>query len=127
MTHPIMYDDDDPLLARLRGICLALPETSETVSHGRPAFWAGRRTFASYGAYGFGDTRLIVRPADAEREALAADPRFSVPPYWGPSGWLALDLAEHPGLDGDWTEVAEIVEDSYRRVALKRMLAALGR
>jgi hypothetical protein len=120
-----MYDEDDPLLAKLRPICLGLPEAVEKESHGRPAFFAGKRTFAVYGAAGEGDTRLVIHPGETERESLMTDPRFTVPPYWGASGWLALDLGRHPGLDGDWAEVGELVEESYRRVALVRMLRQL--
>ena len=48
MEHPRLFDDDDPLLARVRGIALALPEAVEKVSHGRPAFFT-RKIFAYYG------------------------------------------------------------------------------
>lgn len=121
-----MYDDDDPLLIRVRGLCLALPETREKDSHGRPTFFAGRRVFAQYGVAGDDDQRLLVHPEEAERRALRQHPRCSVPPYLGPSGWLGLDLAERPGWPAvDWGEVAELVEDSYRRVALVRMLRLL--
>jgi hypothetical protein len=45
-----------------------------------------------------------------------------VPPYFGPSGWLAIALGRKKI---DWTEIAEIVDASYRQVALKRMLRTL--
>jgi hypothetical protein len=45
-----------------------------------------------------------------------------VPPGFGPLGWLALDLTAAPV---DWREVTELVETSYRQVALNRMLVAL--
>jgi hypothetical protein len=45
-----------------------------------------------------------------------------MPPYFGPSGWLALDFTAAPV---DWQEVAELMESSYRQVALQRMLRAL--
>ncbi|NLD75460.1 MAG: MmcQ/YjbR family DNA-binding protein, partial [Acidimicrobiales bacterium] len=38
------------------------------------------------------------------------------------SGWLTLDFEAAPV---DWDEVAELVETSYRRIALKRQLKAL--
>jgi hypothetical protein len=121
-----MYDEDDPLLARVRALCLALPETSERESHGRPTFFAGARVFAQYGVAGEDDTRLLVHPDDTDREALLAHPRSSVPPYLGPGGWLGFDLARREGgPDVDWQEMAELVEDSYRRVALVRMRRAL--
>lgn len=121
-----MYSDDDPLLARVRAICLALPEAVEKESHGRPTFFAGKRVFAVYGVQGEDDSRLLVHPDAVEREALLQHPRGSVPPYWGPSGWLAFELGAVAGApDVDWDEMAELVEDSYRRVALVRMVRAL--
>ena len=114
-----MYDDADPVLARVRQICLALPEASEIESHGRPNFRAGK-VFAVYGAGQDHPNALILRIDPAELPALATDDRFFVPPYYPDR--LALDVSE-PGTD--WVEVTELVESSYRRVALKRMLASL--
>ena len=44
-----MFDDDDPFLARLREIALALPDAAMKVSHGVPAFFT-KKVFAYYGA-----------------------------------------------------------------------------
>lgn len=33
MSHPRRFEDDDPYLARLRRICLALPEAAEKGPH----------------------------------------------------------------------------------------------
>ena len=120
-----MYDEDDPLLARVRELCLGRPETREKESHGRPTFFAGSRGFAQFGVAGPDDRRLLVRPDDAERAALLQHPRASVPPYLGPSGWLGYDLVDDPGLPPvDWDEMAELVQDSWDRVALVRMRRA---
>jgi predicted DNA-binding protein (MmcQ/YjbR family) len=112
-----MYDDADPLLADLRRVCLALPEAVEIEAWGRPTFRAGPKgkMFAVVGGEG-----LIFKPEPAERDALLADRKYSVPAYYGPSGWLALEL-DSP----DWTEIAELVETSYRQVALKRQVKEL--
>ena len=122
MSHPRMYSDDDPFLAELRAACLALPETAEVEAWGRPTFRAGKKIFAVFTGSEEDSFSVIVKPDPEERPALVEDPRFSSPPYFGPSGWLALDLTAAPV---DWTEVAELVEASYRQVALKRMLKAL--
>jgi predicted DNA-binding protein (MmcQ/YjbR family) len=47
----------------------------------------------------------------------AAPKRFFVPPYVGPSGWIGI------WLDGgtDWNELADLLRDSYRLVAPKRL------
>ena len=122
MAHPRMYTDDDPYLAQLRQICLALPEAAEVETWGRPTFRAGKKLFAVFSGTEEHPYSVIFKPEAAERPALAADTRFYAPPYFGPSGWLALDFGAAPV---DWDEVAELVECSYRQVALKRMVKAL--
>ena len=117
-----MYSDDDPYLADLRKVCLALPESAEVEAWGRPTFRAGKRMFAVFGGDDEHQFAVILKPDPAEREALLADPRFYLPAYFGPGGWVALDLTAGPV---DWTEVGELMETAYRQVALKRMLRAL--
>jgi predicted DNA-binding protein (MmcQ/YjbR family) len=117
-----MYRDDDPYLAQVREVCLALPETAEVEAWGRPTFRAGKRMFAVFEGGDEHPYALVLKPDPSERHALLDDPRFSIPPYHGPYGWVALDLTV---ADVDWTEVRELVETSYRQVALKRMLSAL--
>ena len=111
-----MYADDDRFLAEVREVALAFPEATEVEAWGRPTFRAGK-IFAL-----FVEDGVIFKPEPEEREALVQDPRFSSPPYWGPGGWLQLDLAAGPV---DWAEVAELLEGSYRQVALKRMVREL--
>jgi predicted DNA-binding protein (MmcQ/YjbR family) len=117
-----MYSDDDPHLQELRQVCLAFPEAVEVEAWGRPTFRAGKKIFAVFSGTDDRPLGVIFKPEGDERVALLQDDRFYSPPYFGPSGWLALDLDAAPV---DWTEVAELVESSYRQVALKRMLAAL--
>ncbi len=61
-----------------------------------------------------------VAPGDNERLAAAQPGRFYMPAYVGPKGWVALrlDIGEI-----DWDEVAELVADSYRRIAPKGLAA----
>ena len=128
MAHPVRFDDDDALLRRVRELALAFPGAAEKVSHGRPQFFT-TKTFAVYGATVKGDhhsTRwsrsLQFLPDPDEHEALLGDSRFFVPAYWGPAGWLALDLtADEP----DWDEVRELIDMSYRRTATRRLVAEL--
>ena len=117
-----MYSDDDPYLADLRAVCLAFPEAVEVEAWGRPTFRAGKRIFAVFSGTDEHLYAVVFKPDAAERPALLGDPRVFVPPYFGAGGWLALDLA---AADVDWGEIAELVESSYRQVALKRMLRAL--
>jgi hypothetical protein len=125
VAHPRRYDDADPLLARVRSLCAGLPESVEKEAWGRPTFRAPR----IYAVYGSGAAAgheehphaLIVRPDDDERPALLDDARFWAPPYYGPSGWLALDVHD----DVDWDEVGELLASSYRQLAPKRLVALL--
>jgi hypothetical protein len=117
-----MYQDDDPYLAEVRAVCLGFPEAVEVEAWGRPTFRAGKKIFAMFAGIDERPWGLIVKPDADERVSLLADERFYAPPYWGPSGWLCLDLAAAPV---DWDEVRELADASYRQVALKRMLKAL--
>jgi hypothetical protein len=117
-----MYKDRDPYLKDLRAACLCLPETSEVEAWGRPTFRAGKKLFAVFTGSEEDRYSVVFKPEPDERDALIADKRFSVPPYFGPSGWLALDFT---AATVDWEEVGELMESSYRQVALKRMLKAL--
>ena len=128
MAHHQQFDDDDPVLAKLRAICLALPGADVKISHGRPAFFT-KKIFAGYGAVlkgehhtGQYDQAMIIMPGAGEAEAIEQDDRFFFPAYWGPSGWRGIDLA---GSDVDWDEVAELVEESYRVTAPKKLIAEL--
>ncbi|HSN12450.1 MAG TPA: MmcQ/YjbR family DNA-binding protein [Propionibacteriaceae bacterium] len=127
MAHPVMYDEDDPVLARVRELALALPGAAEKVTHGWPAFYTVK-VFAYYGGsikvdgrYVRHDSSLLVLPEPGEYEALAQDVRVYRPAYLGPYGWLGLDL----GPDTDWTEVAELLDASYRITAPRRLVSQL--
>ncbi|WP_211239501.1 MmcQ/YjbR family DNA-binding protein [Jiangella gansuensis] len=122
MAHPRMYRDDDLYLAELRAACLRFPEAVEVEAWGRPTFRAGKKIFAVFGGHDDHPFAVIFKPDPDDRPALLDDARFYVPAYFGPSGWLALDFT---AADVDWDEVGELLDASYRQVALKRMLKAL--
>lgn len=117
-----MYRDDDPYLTELRDRCLALPEAVEVEAWGRPTFRAGKRIFAVFEGNDEHPYALVFKPEGGERPVLLQDPRCYVPAYFGASGWLALDFTAAPV---EWQEIAELLESSYRQVALRRMLRAL--
>jgi len=117
-----MYSDDDPYLEDLRKVCLAFPEALEVEAWGRPTFRAGKKLFAVFDSGDEHPFAVIFKPDPADRPGLLSDARFYSPPYFGPSGWLALDFTVAPV---DWAEVAELMDASYRQVALKRMLKTL--
>jgi hypothetical protein len=119
-------------LARLRKICLELPESSERLSHGEATFFVGAKqgrggkVFAMFSNDHHGDGIVaFVCPAapGAQAMLIEANPDvFYRPPYVGPAGWIGVRLDTG---DVDWDEVAELVEESFRLVAPKRALRAL--
>ena len=116
---------DAALLARLTTICLGLPEASADDRHPpHRGFVVNGKNFAWFTVdeHGSGRVALAVRAGAGENEALvASDPeRFALPKYVARHGWVTyhLDLADRPVA---WDEVAELVRDSYRRQAPKRL------
>jgi predicted DNA-binding protein (MmcQ/YjbR family) len=112
----------DSHLERLRPLCLAFPETRETTTFGNPTFQAGTKTFAVLDSYK-GTRCLAFKVTLEEQDLLCQQERFFVAPYTGKNGWTCLRL---DGKKVDWKEVRQLLERSYRLVALKRMLAALN-
>ena len=110
-------------LVRLRKLCLALPEAHEVEAWGEPTFRVRNKLFAMYAApnnhHGGGRPAVWCKagPGNQALMVQAAPRRFFVPPYVGPSGWVGV------WLDGavDWTELSDLLRDSYRLVAPKRL------
>ena len=115
-------------LELIRGICLALPETSERLSHGAPTFFIrGKRSFLMVLTDHHGDGRFAIWCAAGEgvqQLLVEADPeRFFVPPYVGHRGWLGMRLDR--AFDPD--ELAGIAEDAYAEVAPARLVEEAAR
>ncbi|HEY6207459.1 MAG TPA: MmcQ/YjbR family DNA-binding protein [Gemmatimonadales bacterium] len=116
-------------LARLRALCLSLPEAHEVVAWGEPTFRVRNKLFAMYASpdthHGNGRPAVWCKAAPGNQALMidAAPKRFFVPPYVGPSGWIGV------WLDGKvhWLELAELLRDGYRLVAPKRLVALLAR
>ncbi len=131
MPHPIMFRDDDPVLAEVRAIALGYPDAFEKVSHGRPAFFVSKM-FAMYGGSAKPETKgdylsypqsIMVKVDESDRRALQQDARFFYPAYLGPSGWLGLDFTATTKID--WGEVRELIDASFRMVASKKLIRRL--
>jgi predicted DNA-binding protein (MmcQ/YjbR family) len=118
----------DRHLARVSEICLALPEASRRDHSSHAAFLVRKKTFAYYldDHHGDGIVAVTCKASPGENAELAAfDPkRFYLPAYIGSRGWVALRLDVG---EVDWDEVAELIADSYRMIAPKRLAAQLAR
>ncbi|WP_322410012.1 MmcQ/YjbR family DNA-binding protein [Microbacterium invictum] len=131
MSHPIMFDEADAALQRIREIALAFPGAAERISHGRPNFFT-TKTFCYFGGSERGDhvgarhdRAILIRPDPVDEPALRQDPRFFEPAYLWPAGWLGFDVPAGDVPDADWSEVAELIDASYRVTAPKTLVREL--
>jgi Protein of unknown function (DUF419). len=120
--HPLLFPVDHPLVERVRVLCMRYPEAAEVIAHGRVTFRAGRRQFAIVGAAHDAVGAVEFLPDADERLALLERDDVFVPPYEGAYGWLALRIDAD---SGQWRLLEELLDTSYRRVALVRQLRAL--
>jgi len=120
--------DRNRTLEKVRQVCLALPETTERLSHGAPTFFVrDKRAFVMVLTNHHGDGRFALwcaAPTGMQAMLVEADPeRFFVPPYVGHRGWLGVRLDR--GLH--WDEIAGIAEDAYGEVAPPKLVEAARR
>ena len=111
-------------LTRLRSVCLRLPEASEREAWGDPTWRVRNKIFAMQkGNYAGGRPALWLKAAEGVQDVLVrSNPRvFFVPPYVGSKGWVGIHL------DGrvPWKLVEELVSESYKLIAPKRLRATL--
>lgn len=112
-------------IARLRHICLNLPETTERLSHGEPTwFIRDKKAFVMFADHHHDDRLAFwcAAPPGAQTALVDAYPRrFFVPPYVGHRGWLGVWL----DVPVDWDEIADLVHDAYRTSAPRTLAARL--
>jgi predicted DNA-binding protein (MmcQ/YjbR family) len=114
----------DPL-QRVRKISLSLPEATEQLfgGHTTPTFRVREKIFVMYSESPEGRPAVWCKaPPGAQQVLVGSDPeRFFSPPYVGKSGWIGVRL--HAPID--WDHLSDLVTDSYRMTAPKRLLAQL--
>ena len=116
-------------IARLRQLCLALPDAWEKESHGEPTFWIGKSMFASFANaanhHGAGRHAVWCKASHVTQDLLVAraPDRYFRPPYVGPSGWIGIYLDRDP----DWAEVKERLQHAYELAASPRLRRAQRR
>lgn len=125
-----MSPDPTAALARIRDLCLALPEAAERPSHGAPGFHIeGGRFFAYFwhDHHADDETVVIVKTTGTEEQAMLIemDPDcYFKPAYLGASGWVAMRLDR---ADTDWDRIGDRIAVSWELVAPRRLLEAGGR
>lgn len=130
-------------LARVRRICVALPEVTERPSHGAPTWFAGKKVFATFWNDHHGDGHvavLVPAPPGVQEQLIARDARtYYHPPYVGVKGWVGIEVARVTDetlrfhVETAWEMVAprkvvRAVEDAPRRsTAARARKRAAGR
>jgi phosphoribosylglycinamide formyltransferase-1/phosphoribosylamine--glycine ligase/phosphoribosylglycinamide formyltransferase/phosphoribosylformylglycinamidine cyclo-ligase len=122
-------ENSEAILARVRDLCLALPETIEKISHGIPAFSVAKKMFAYYRHDHHGDDKTVVCVKTSGREEqdmlIEQNPTlYSWPAYIGPSGWIAMNVEPD---DTDWDHIADRIANSWELAAPPSLLEAGGR
>ena len=104
---------------RLRRLCLVFPEATTKLSHGHPGYFVRGKQFAL--ERGHGEAFACRAAVGVQAELVASDPeRFFAPPYLAHLGWIGVNFE-----GADWMEIAELVDESYRLAAPKKLIALL--
>ena len=111
----------DVALKKIREICLALPDTKETLTWGKPHFRVCDKIFAGCSREDDGRWTAGFKLAMDHAKAIVADSRFQPAPYVGHKGWVSMDVSAQR----DWDEVRSLVFESYQLIAPKKSLAKL--
>ena len=118
-----MSVDAEALRARMREICLGLPEAEELVQNPmHSAFLVAGKKFAYFlnSHHGDGVVGLTCKAlpgvaatlVDADRE------RFYLPAYMARHGWVGMRLDIEPV---DWPRAAQLLEEAYLPMAPARL------
>lgn len=111
-------------IERVRRICLALPETSEKLSHGEPTFFVRKKVFVMFANNHHNDGHVAVwlpAPPGLQAVLIEAEPqKFFKPPYVGVRGWVGVELAAV----GD-DELSSHIREAWRLIAPAKLHAAL--
>lgn len=111
----------DQVMEKLRTICLALPNTKETLTWGIPHFRVGEKIFCGCSEEQ-GRPRIGMKMERYQSEVMMKCPGIEKAPYSRKGdGWVTLD----PGTFDDWEEIESFLLGSYRLIAPKRTAALL--
>lgn len=122
-------------LEHVRALALELPAVSERASHGAPCFYIREKRPLCYfhpaGFHGDG-TRVALwcpAPDGVPEDLVAVEPERFFRPTPSASGvfsnWLGVYLDSVEGHRVDWREIAAVIDDAFRTVAPKTLVAEL--
>ena len=109
-------------LERVRRMCLALPETSERLSHGEPTFFVHNKVFVMFANNHHNDGHIAVWlpvPPGVQSSLIETAPEiYFRPPYVGGRGWIGIEL---PRISDE--DLSFYIQVAWELIAPKRLLA----
>ncbi len=99
-------------LERIRALCLAHPNTKETLTWGKPHFRVGEKIFAGVDD----DQGVSVLGCKLQMDHAAGLVKllgYRPAPYVGKKGWVSIDLS----IVTDWNHIGELIEESYELIS----------
>lgn len=111
-------------LERVRHICLALPETTERLSHSEPTFFVNNKVFVMFANNHHNDGRIAIWlpvPSGFQAALIEAAPEiYFKPPYVGMRGWIGIELDRISDKD-----LAFHVQTAWELIAPKRLVSRI--
>jgi predicted DNA-binding protein (MmcQ/YjbR family) len=95
-------------LARLRKICLALPDATEVEAWEHPTFRIRNKIFCVYGGYP-DDPNITLKVGKPALGIFLEDSRFWKASHIGNQGWISMSAKG----DLNWEELEELIKGSY--------------
>ena len=116
----ITSEKGEALLAKVRDICMSLPEVTEAVDgFGHTSFRVTDKPFVMMGE-GEGVTSLNIKTLLETQDMLVQKEGYSKSAYIGRHGWVSLQTDR----ELDWQEIRELMIEGYLRTAPKRLVKA---
>lgn len=105
-------DSEKAILAKLKRICLALPDTELNYIWNHPHFRIRGKIFVSFSVYK-GEWGISLKVGKLMQGVFLNDARFFRAPYVGKYGWVTLRVDAAPL---NWAEIRDLVKGSYQLV-----------
>jgi predicted DNA-binding protein (MmcQ/YjbR family) len=118
----VKKQEKDPFHDRLLAIVMRLPEAVEDWPWGSIHCKVAGKIFVGWSRDEEGIMCIGIRTSlPLQAMLVASDPRFTIAKYVGKYGGIDMRLGKKP----DWAEVEQLIVDSYRIIAPKRLVKQL--
>lgn len=118
----VLSEATEDVVARVRRAVQHLPGVELAIDgFGHRSFRVNKKTMVMVGQDAEGHPSLSIKSDPATQQHLIKTGRYVRTPYIGQHGWVSTEKDTAI----DWNEIVELIEDAYRLVAPKKLLAQL--